>query len=534
MKKYLYFIIVLFYTNILYAQNELYINGHVSDSSKPTLFVKGNVGSVPTLFVKGEIINNQGVFQNDSSLIELTGNFTNTVGLGVSKYESTGIERFSGDSSQTISGVFNDTLTGYLNGDSSAINQLFQVEFAGDSTIILATNVNNHKYGSTTFTGDMIVLTGSNRYYIQNTDPSKLSGYGVSGDVTNFFQGELWREVKTGEAYDLPVGAAHSATSDFGEGVQMATVLVSSATKKGALQAKFENGSPSITPIIICPGAPTLEARDVDEILNNGFWTITNTENNISEYALTLNPADYTPLGTPGDYTIIQNGSPTGIDDCSGALTNLPITHAGLTTFSKFEIGASTDGAPLPVELINLEAIAIDNQYVNVLWQTATEINNDGFEIQRSEDGVDFETIGFVEGAGNSTDKLAYIYSDRDVQANILYYYRLKQIDFDGSFEFSSKVSASLNNMVNDVVVSQFIPNPSNANAVLNIQVNQASLAKIVMVNSLGQLMLNIDLQLSEGSNTLPFDLKNLSSGLYQTNVFIGDESFSRKLIISK
>lgn len=534
MKKYLYLFIIVFFTKVLFAQNELYIKDNVADPTKPTLYIKGSNGSMPSLFVDGEIINSNGVFQNDSGIIEIKGNFTNTVGIGVSKYESTGVENFSGTSNQTISGTFNGTTSGTLNGASSGINQLFNVQFNNTSTVTLANDVNNNEEGSTAFIGNTVVLTGSNKYYIKNSDPAKLSGYGSVGDITKFFQGELWRETESGSSYDLPVGISRTASGAFGEGIQMATINVTAASGKGALQAKFENGSPSATPIIICPGAPTVEAKDVDDILNNGFWTITNTSNNISEFSITLSPADFTSLGTPGDYTIIQNGGTTGVYDCTGAITGLPITHSGLSSFSKWEIGASTDGAPLPVELAYLEANTIDNKYIQVAWQTATEINNDGFEVQRSLDGFDFETIGFVKGNGNSTEKNSYSLNDENVKVDLVYYYRLKQIDFDGTYEFSLKVSASLNGVEKNMTVSLFIPNPGVSNSNINITVSKNSLAKIVMFNAVGQVVLHLDIPLSEGSNVLPFDLKNLPAGIYQTNIFIEDQSFSRKLNISK
>jgi hypothetical protein len=72
------------------------------------------------------------------------------------------------------------------------------------------------------------------------------------------------------------------------------------------------------------------------------------------------------------------------------------------------------------------------------------------------------------------------------------------------------------------------------SNSKINIVVNKSSLVKIVMFNALGQMVLNLDIPLNESSNIIPFALKNLSNGIYQTNIFIGDESFSRKLNISK
>ena len=90
----------------LKGQNEFYIAG---DNLPGTIevYVDGNDAANPTLYVAGEINNNQGVFQNIDGILELTGNFTNTADETNAKYESTGVERFSGSSTQVISGDFN-------------------------------------------------------------------------------------------------------------------------------------------------------------------------------------------------------------------------------------------------------------------------------------------------------------------------------------------------------------------------------------------------------------------------------------------
>lgn len=100
------------------------------------------------------------------------------------------------------------------------------------------------------------------------------------------------------------------------------------------------------------------------------------------------------------------------------------------------EIEEFVDGGgstPLPVELLYFNVSTNDN--VVLTWATATEINNDHFTIQRSEDGVTFYEIGKVDGNGNSTETITYTFTDKSIAAPI-YYYRLKQVDFDGQFEY--------------------------------------------------------------------------------------------------
>ncbi len=95
---------------------------------------------------------------------------------------------------------------------------------------------------------------------------------------------------------------------------------------------------------------------------------------------------------------------------------------------------------PIPVELISFTANASEG-LVELSWITATETNNQGFEVQRSAGGGEFEAIAFVEGHGTTTETQTYSYSDRNVNVGS-YSYRLKQIDFDGTFEYSDEIES--------------------------------------------------------------------------------------------
>lgn len=110
----------------------------------------------------------------------------------------------------------------------------------------------------------------------------------------------------------------------------------------------------------------------------------------------------------------------------------------------------------LPVELVSFSAITKGNK-THLIWSTASEINNKGFEIERGTDGTRFERIGFVEGKSTTTSTQFYIFEDNTLYKGYLYY-RLKQLDFDGGFEYS-KIIAVRQDGKNEVSV---FPNPSN------------------------------------------------------------------------
>jgi|GEM_PF-3818060 len=124
-----------------------------------------------------------------------------------------------------------------------------------------------------------------------------------------------------------------------------------------------------------------------------------------------------------------------------------------LTVFS----GSGTSSV-LPVKYVRLEGESRNGKSI-LKWTTATEINNLGFEIQRSEDGFGFYEIGFVDGSMNSTRVVDYSFEDDDLYSIHEYFYRLRQIDLDGRFEYSEIVNL-VNRDIDQSMSSSIFPNP--------------------------------------------------------------------------
>ncbi|MBT8196010.1 MAG: T9SS type A sorting domain-containing protein [Bacteroidia bacterium] len=183
---------------------------------------------------------------------------------------------------------------------------------------------------------------------------------------------------------------------------------------------------------------------------------------------------------------------------------------------------------PLPIELIHFDAILNDDR-VDVLWTTASEINNDYFVVERSANKTDFEQLTIIDGAGNSNTEIEYKTIDFH-PLNGKSYYRLKQVDFNGIYTYSEIVE--VNNTKQTDNSFTVIPNPVTDNSIyisLNTKINKS--ANLIIVDSHG----------SEVLSMLVFDSANpikithqLSNGLYMIK-YISDEFIqSQKLIISK
>ena len=153
----------------------------------------------------------------------------------------------------------------------------------------------------------------------------------------------------------------------------------------------------------------------------------------------------------------LGNGGVTG-----NTTTGTVVNSASVTTYGAFALASTTSANPLPVEMISFDAKAIGSAVV-VNWSTATEKNNDYFEVERSADGVDFENIQIVNGAGNSNSVIDYSFIDATPFPGVSYY-RIKQVDFNGAFTHSDIRAVKMTNNNSSEAISVF-PNPINGNS---------------------------------------------------------------------
>ncbi len=185
----------------------------------------------------------------------------------------------------------------------------------------------------------------------------------------------------------------------------------------------------------------------------------------------------------------------------------------------------------LPVELTSFEA-SVSGHDIVLNWKTASETNNYGFEVQKSNDGVNFLTLGFVKGSGNSSSGSAYSYTDR--QMNGKSYYRLKQIDFDGTFAYS-KVIETENYSVTGYQLYQNYPNPFNPVTTISFNMAAAGEAEVSVYSSLGEKVGTLlKGTISAGKHSVEFSSVGLSSGVYIYEMKAAGYTLRNKMIINK
>ena len=168
---------------------------------------------------------------------------------------------------------------------------------------------------------------------------------------------------------------------------------------------------------------------------------------------------------------------------------------------------------PVPVELTSFTASVNENN-VTLNWTTATETNNLGFEIQRNS-GNDFQVVGFVNGNGTTTETQVYSYTDAVTTG--AYTYRLKQVDYNGTFSYSEAIHVEVDITVPDVfALDQNYPNPFNPSTKINFSLAVDSKVSLKVFDVLGQEVANlINSSLVAGSHNVDFNAASLNSGVY-------------------
>ena len=206
------------------------------------------------------------------------------------------------------------------------------------------------------------------------------------------------------------------------------------------------------------------------------------------------------------------------------------VSLTGINDFSTWTLGDVN--SPLPVELTSLTATA-QNEIVTLNWQTATEKNNSGWDIERiAPDSKTWNKIGFVKGSSNSSELQKYSFQNKINQSG-KYQYRIKQLDFDGTFEYSKTVEVEI--LTPAKFSLQNYPNPFNPSTVINFEIPKAAKVNLVVYNMLGQKITTLVNQFLEaGAYQQTFNAEAFSSGIYIYQLSAGNVVLTKKMMLTK
>lgn len=438
--------------------------------------------------------------------IDVRGNLTigdnNTLDLdGTSNYSISLQGNLSGSGSATLQPQ-QGTIT--LNGSSAQSLDLggndidaYGIVFSNSAGFLLNDNLNIG--GAATFTNGIVA-----------PQAGEILSFGDASSVTgtsdnSFFNGAVKKIGNDADPFVFPIGS--------GTTYRPLSISAAGADTDG-IQAQYFSSDPGAT------YDPDTKAGTIDHISSLEYWDVSAT-NGTPTVDVTLS---WNAASQVGDLSslIVSNWGGAQWENLAGATSGNTsageITASSVSTFDFFTL-ASTDGNnPLPVELISFRATSI-LEGVLLEWKTSSELNNDYFEIQRSENLTDWEAIGRVGGAGTTNKTQSYYFND---YSNLtLAYYRLKQVDYDGQFEYSEVLK--IENASARVV--DIYPNPSQG--VLHIR-HAESVDEIEIRNLQGKLVYSS----TEPLETL--EISHLQNGIYLMRLSVANQLITKQLVISK
>lgn len=402
---------------------------------------------------------------------------------------------FTGSSASVISGATGNITFGELEQNKTSTTTTLSIPVS----IVDSLYLNNG-----------IILTDNTNLLILNNDAKSSSG-----NTNSFVDGPM---KKIGnDAFVFPLG----------DGVKWARLGISapSAITDAFTAQYYDTNYVDTTTMALAP-APVL-----NNVSRNEYWTCnrTNGSSNVTvqlfwENAIESGITDYT-----SDLVVAHwNGSAWENAGQSDITTSNPgnVTSNTVTSFSPFTFGSLSAGVnSLPIELLSFEATLKENN-VELFWETTTEINNEFFEIEKSTDATNFETIKRVNGAGNSNINLTYKTIDENPYKGISYY-RLKQVDFDGKQSYSSIVSVNYSPNVLDFTV---YPNP-NDGEVININYsNDSPFYQVIITDTKGYEVYSTKTIKNNDLKIIPNE--KLKPGLYFITLISEKNKVSQKLII--
>ncbi|MBK9332394.1 MAG: T9SS type A sorting domain-containing protein [Ignavibacteria bacterium] len=213
------------------------------------------------------------------------------------------------------------------------------------------------------------------------------------------------------------------------------------------------------------------------------------------------------------------------------------VVNGGLNGLNSDYIGidglAVIGGGVLPVELTSFVSV-INNNNVTLNWSTASEINNSGFDIERSSVNGEWSKVGNVTGNGTSAVSHSYSYTDRNIETGN-YNYRLKQIDFNGNFEYFNLSNEVIIGIPSKYDLSQNYPNPFNPSTTISYEIPVDGAVSLKIFDMSGkEVMSLVDGVKNAGYYSINFNAANLSSGIYFYSLSANDFTSVKKMMLIK
>jgi len=454
-------------------------------------------------------------------------------------------------SGATGTGTFNGSLTGLSAGTkyyvrayaSNSVGDGYSAEVnfitdTDDPSVLAASNIKSDE-----FDADWSSTTGAQGYYL---DVSTDVGFGAGTFVTGY------DNLDVGNVGHKVVSSL-SANTDYYYRIR----AYHDGGVNGADFTSGNSGTTSVTTLVTAPSTQVsnMKWETIDDGKTMSFnWSDGNGAGNMLIMKASSAVSDpnggttYTGNATFGSGSNI-NGTGTYVvynathskGTSSVDVTNLSsgttyyfkgVEYDGSGGSTNYNTNSSTGynsgnsgSTALPIKLISFDA-SKENSSVILNWETASELNNDQFIIERSIDAVNFESIGKVQGSGTTNTPISYSFSDANNPASIVYY-RLKQVDYDGTTTTHSMVSIDMSNNNEGTLLKKALVLNTKLSLELNLEATSATKISLLDIN--GKLIQGA-MSTTPGAQTITFDMIGLSHGIYLIRIQQNDKLVSRKI----
>lgn len=485
--------------SITIYENSVFINNGTVEVKNLTLnWGTNTLINNGSIVLHGSFVNREGEFTNNSTMT-VASNFNNS-------WDATTVN----DGSIEVAGNFINSYSfsgiGYLYVDgnftndwSSSFSTSGELDIQGNFTnrgdaqlnngVSIAGNFTND-WSSTISMTDTVLVSGN----ISNRGPLSNSGYFSGNSFTN--EGAF---TSTG------------TTKLFGNVVNKSSIINSgSFDVSGDFLNKWSSTSVTNSGDFVVGG----DLTNKGVVNNNGLMYVVDNLNNTYQ------------INNDGNLFVDNSVTGTGDVDGSGVLCNSdgqtdPTGGAKANNVTCTVCNGTVN--TLPVELVAFEVEFVENTQVDINWATATEENNDYFEVLHSTNGTDFETIARVKGAGNSNNMLYYQATDFNAVEGINYY-QLKQVDYDGKTTFSDIKTVRINSD-NDI---SLYPNPANLGQEIKVEFSEVLNYNAEIYDITGRLVMSFN----GNDNHIQISTANLTKGNYILRIVEGEQVGVKRFIV--
>jgi hypothetical protein len=464
-----------------------------------------NSGNVDTAFIENDIsLANLSITSGTFSTLSKSGVQRNLNVTGNWSRNTTNTRFIYGTGTTTFNGTLTQTFT---NPDT-----FYNVVLNNTAGLSLGSPTSNFNVKNTLTLTNGIITTNGGEVFVDNN----ATGAIVGASTSNYIIGCVRRNINSSTGnYNFPVGKV-GAYAPIGINITDALDAPSQT-----ILTCFYNYHPGNT------GLPLVGdgGNNYQGVCYGGFWSV-NPDNVYGTTAYDVNIDANVYAGCTGTTKTVlkraNNASPWTLE---GTRTG-PTTRTGLTSFSEFTMG--TTDIILPVSFLNFSGY-IQNGVAKLLWATTSENHADKFIVQSSTDGVNFSDVGVVLAKGYSTTLTNYNFSDESITGNVVFY-RLKQIDFDGTISYSRIITLSSAQQLADKVILS--PNPFNEKTYLQLTAAENTLYTLEIQTALGVLVTSRNITVTKGDNIIALDdLASLSHGLYVIKLKSADNVLTIKAI---